>query len=60
MLPCQNGCSAYCSGCHKNCGQWREFQARQAIQRQAKKNYLRYYNELCAAVTRQFRMLSPR
>lgn len=58
MLPCQPGCPAYCDGCHKNCAHWREFQARQREQRQAKKRYLDYYNEVCSCMTRQLRTIS--
>lgn len=57
VIPCQKSCSAYCEGCHKNCAQWRTFQTRLREERQAKKDYLKYYNELCGAVTRQFRAI---
>ena len=54
MLPCQQSCSSYCEGCHKNCLRWAEFQRQKSRERQAKKDYLKYYNELCGAVVRQF------
>jgi hypothetical protein len=34
-------------------------QDRQRVQRQQKKAYLDYYNDLCLTMTRQFRSLSP-
>lgn len=58
MLPCQPGCPSYCEGCHKACLRWQEFQTRQREQRQAKKHYLHYYNELCSCMTRQLRTIS--
>lgn len=58
MLPCRSGCTAYCDGCHKSCARWQEFQARQREQRQAKKDYLAHYNEVCACMTRQLRAIS--
>ena len=57
VIPCQKSCSTYCEGCHKNCAQWAVFQTRLRAERQAKKDYLKYYNELCGAVTRQFRAI---
>ena len=60
MLPCQTGCAAYCSGCHKSCPQWQAFQERQRVLRQDKKEYLHYYNDLTSTVTRQFRALGAR
>ena len=57
MLPCGKSCSAYCEGCHKSCARWEDYQARLRAERQAKKDYLKYYNELCGAVTRQVRTL---
>ena len=57
VLPCGKSCSAYCEGCHKGCAKWGEYQTRLRAERQAKKDYLKYYNELCGAVTRQFRTL---
>lgn len=53
MIPCQQTCSDYCEGCHKNCARWAEFQRQKCRERQAKKDYLKYYNELCGAVVRQ-------
>lgn len=60
MLPCQSGCPAYHEGCHKTCGAWRQFQAEQSAQRQAKKQYLQFYNTLSAQVVRQFRAIQCR
>ena len=60
MLPCQDTCPSYREGCHKSCPHWKEFQARQRLERRAKKEYLAFYNQLCTAVTRQFAALSPR
>ena len=57
MLPCKQNCQAYHEGCHKSCAGWKERQARLRAERQAKKDYLRYYNELCGSVTRQLRGL---
>ena len=48
MLPCQSKCPSYREGCHKTCPQWRQFQAEQQAQRQAKKEYLQFHNALCA------------
>ena len=59
MLPCQGNCPHYQSGCHKSCEAWRQLQERQRVQRQQKKAYLDYYNDLCLTMTRQFRALSP-
>ena len=60
MLPCQSGCPAYHEGCHKTCGAWRQFQAQQTAQRQAKKQYLQFYNALSAQVVRQYRAIQCR
>ena len=57
MIPCQQTCSDYCEGCHKSCARWAEFQRQKCRERQAKKDYLKYYNELCGAVSRQFRAI---
>ena len=59
LLPCQGTCPHYQSGCHKSCEAWRQLQERQRVQRQQKKAYLDYYNDLCLTMTRQFRALSP-
>lgn len=59
MLPCQQNCPRHAPGCHKTCSQWKEFQHQQDLQRQQKKAYLKYYNELCAVRTRQLSILSP-
>ena len=60
MLPCQTGCPSYREGCHKTCPQWRLFQEKQRAQRQAKKQYLQFYNALCAQVVRQCRAIEYR
>ncbi|HJA63639.1 MAG TPA: hypothetical protein H9719_05825 [Candidatus Intestinimonas stercoravium] len=60
MLPCQSACPDYQHGCHKTCPRWADFQALQRSQRQAKKDYLRFYNELCTQVSRQLCGLAPR
>ena len=57
MIPCGKSCPAYREGCHKGCAEWTRLQARMREERQAKRDYLNYYNELCGAVTRQFRAL---
>ena len=60
MLPCQTKCPHYHSGCHKTCTAWKEFQSRQAVERQAQKQYLKFYDSLCAQVTRQYRAMQSR
>lgn len=55
MIPCKNGCDHYCEGCHKTCPAWKELQQRFSLERQKKKNYLNYYNDLCSTVVRQCR-----
>ena len=60
MLPCQTGCPPYRKGCHTTCPQWRLFQEEQRAQRQAKKQYLQFYNALCAQVVRQCRAIEYR
>ena len=60
MLPCQSKCTSYREGCHKTCPQWRQFQAEQQAQRQAKKEYLQFHNALCAQVVRQCRAIQCR
>ena len=59
MIPCQKTCDHYCPGCHLSCRDWAEFLEAQAFQHQLKKQYLRFYTELCASRTRQFRQLAP-
>ena len=59
MLPCQGTCPNYQPGCHKCYAEWKLLQDRQRVQRQQKKAYLDYYNDLCLTMTRQFRSLSP-
>lgn len=53
MLPCQTGCPGHREGCHKDCARWKEFQIQQQLQRQKKKDYLKFYNDLCSTVARQ-------
>ena len=60
MLPCRPGCPFYQEGCHKTCAQWHLFQEKQQAQRQAKKQYLQFYNDLCAQVVRQCRAIEYR
>ncbi len=57
MIPCQSTCSDYCEGCHKNCTRWADFQQQKSRERQAKKDYLKYYNELCGSISRQYRAI---
>ena len=52
MIPCKTGCDHYCEGCHKTCPAWKELQQRFSLERQKKKNYLNYYNDLCSTVVR--------
>lgn len=59
MLPCQQNCPRHTPGCHKTCSEWKAFQQQQDLQRQKKKAYLKYFNELCAVRTRQLSILSP-
>lgn len=59
MLPCQQTCPQHAPGCHQTCAQWKEFQHQQVLRRQEKKSYLKYYQELYAVRTRQFRILAP-
>ena len=60
MLPCQQNCPHYREGCHKSCSAWSAFQAQQKAQRQRKKDYLSYYNDLCFTMARQFNALAVR
>lgn len=53
MLPCQTNCPGHREGCHKDCARWKEFQIQQQLQRQKKKDYLKFCNELCSTVARQ-------
>ena len=55
-----NRLSVLPGGCHKTCPQWRLFQEKQRAQRQAKKQYLQFYNALCAQVVRQCRAIEYR
>lgn len=60
MLPCQSSCPSFCQGCHKTCARWKEFQLQQRAQRQEKKRYLDFYNNLCKQVVRQYRAMQVR
>lgn len=60
MLPCQSDCPAYKNGCHKTCAHWQAFQAQQQVQREAKKEYLKFHTEQCLSVARQLRALAVR
>ena len=60
MLPCQSACTAFHSGCHKDCAQWRAFQEEQRLQREAKKRYLQYHTVRCAQTARQLIGLQAR
>ena len=60
MLPCQSACPNYRNGCHKTCLRWKAFQEEQALQREAKKRYLRFHLERCAQMDRQLLSLQCR
>lgn len=60
MLPCQANCPHFYTGCHKNCSAWADFQRQQALERQQQKAYLKFYDSLCAQVTRQYRAMQSR
>ena len=53
-LPCQKNCSQYWDGCHKSCQKWKEFQEKQALERQKEKAFLREYRELYTQLERQW------
>jgi hypothetical protein len=53
MLPCQNTCPHYISGCHKTCSKWKQFLGEQQELYHKKKDYLKMHNEICSAVIRQ-------
>ncbi len=55
MLPCQDSCHDYQTGCHKQCQRWREYQQRQQLQRAQKTTYLLFYRDLCGTIARQLR-----
>ena len=59
MIPCQPPCGRYCGGCHKNCAKWKLLQARNKRERQKKKDYLHYYNQVNSTVLRQFLSMQP-
>ena len=59
MIPCQSTCGRYCEGCHKNCAKWKLLQARNKRERQKKKDYLHYYNQVNSTVLRQFLSMPP-
>ena len=60
MLPCQQNCPNFKSGCHKTCLSWKEFQQGQTRKRQAQKQYLKFYNELCTDRTQQLLAMQAR
>lgn len=60
MLPCQTSCPRYCPGCHKTCGEWKQYQADQQTRRAAKKAYLQYHVRRCTQITRQFQSMQVR
>ena len=55
MLPCQDSCPDYQTGCHKQCQRWREYQQHQQLERARKTTYLRFYRDLCGTIARQLR-----
>ena len=59
MLPCQKTCPSYREGCHKTCANWQARQGALREERQRKRAYLDYYNELCRTVVRQCRAMCP-
>ncbi len=59
MIPCQSGCGRYCEGCHKTCAKWRLLQARNRMERQKKKDYLQYYNQLNSDMLKQYLSMQP-
>lgn len=60
MLPCQSHCDHYCENCHTRCTVWKEIQRRNREDRQRKKAYLAYYNDLYDTIIRQCYALTPR
>ena len=50
MIPCSSTCDRYCEGCHKTCAKWRLLQAKNRLERQRKKDYLQYYNQVNSTV----------
>lgn len=60
MLPCQEKCAEYQCGCHKTCVRWRMMQEEQRIQREAKKEYMKYHSVRCAQMARQLLSLQVR
>lgn len=60
MLPCQTGCPDYREGCHKSCSRWTVLQNEQRDQRQAKKQYLRFYGAQCTQMIQQFESMQVR
>ena len=55
-----NRLSVLPGGLPQDLPQWRLFQEKQRAQRQAKKQYLQFYNALCAQVVRQCRAIEYR
>ena len=60
MLPCRSGCPSYHEGCHKDLCQLAAVPGGTNAQRQAKKQYLQFYNTLSAQVVRQYRAIQCR
>lgn len=53
-LPCQKSCTRYYEGCHKGCRQWKEYQSKQALERQKEKAFLKEYRELYTQLEKQW------
>ena len=59
MIPCQATCGRYCEGCHKNFASGLHMQAKNRMDRQKKKVYLDYYNQLNSVMLHQFLKMQP-
>ncbi|WP_367925882.1 hypothetical protein [uncultured Ruthenibacterium sp.] len=53
MIPCRSHCDHYHENCHKDCAVWKELQRQNRLERQRKKAYLAYYNDLYDTIIRQ-------
>ena len=53
MIPCKSNCEKYFEGCHKCCAYWEKFQESNRIEREKKKAYLNYHNQICKTVISQ-------
>ena len=60
MLPCKSHCDRYCENCHKHCAVWDEMQRQNRADRQRRKAYLDYYNDLYDTIIRQCYALTPK